>query len=468
MRTHTLIGAILVVLGAAGAPAAMAQSPSALAALKGLAPVAALDNSAAGKAALAANLRVTGAIQQGASRQPALLPFADQQQQALRDGFITWGNACELADALGTRLGGAYRALATYRSADDGRTAQFTSVAPSLAALIAYASATTSADAGSGKYFFANGTTDGAAPASREAMAILEAAKGVTDIFGKAYGLPGGGPAADAYGDSRPYQTEHEVLTFKGEDYFGLRSDSVFYLHGPVQDLVKSPSFPSGHTTYGYTESLLLALVVPERYPQMVARAAEYGNSRIVLGAHYAMDVLGGRTVALHDLAQLLANRPGYVGVERDGLTIADFPQALAAARADARKALEAACHAPVASCARDDASRFASPARDEAFTESTQTYGLPAIFPATARRREDVGALAPEAGHLLTAAFPWLTLAQADAILTATEGPGGGFLDDGSAFGVYSRLDLYRASRRALALDPAGAKPRRAPRPRR
>jgi hypothetical protein len=52
---------------------------------------------------------------------------------------------------------------------------------------------------------------------------------------------------------------------------------------------------------------------------------------------------------------------------------------------------------------------------------------------------------------YLLTAAFPNLTLAEADAILTETEGPGGGFLDDGSAFGVYSRLDLYRAAEKAL-----------------
>ena len=37
--------------------------------------------------------------------------------------------------------------------------------------------------------------------------------------------------------------------------------------------------------------------------------------------------------------------------------------------------------------------------------------------------------------------------------ILTETEGPGGGFLDDGSAFGVYSRLNLYAASMRAIRL---------------
>ena len=37
-----------------------------------------------------------------------------------------------------------------------------------------------------------------------------------------------------------------------------------------------------------------------------------------------------------------------------------------------------------------------------------------------------------------------------ADQILTDTEGPGGGFLDDGSGFGLYSRLNLYAAAARA------------------
>ena len=45
----------------------------------------------------------------------------------------------------------------------------------------------------------------------------------------------------------------------------------------------------------------------------------------------------------------------------------------------------------------------------------------------------EDVGIVAPEAGYLLTIAYPSLTLQQSDQILTETEGPGGGFLDDGS-----------------------------------
>ena len=140
-----------------------------------------------GTAALAANFTVTGGIQTGAISQPTLLPFAEQQQQALRDAVITDGNLSQLADGLGTTLGAAYvaRAHAIDRS-------HSTSLSPAVANLIAYADATTSANSSSGKYFFANGTTNGTVPASTEAMAILKEMGGYTDIFGTSYGLPVG------------------------------------------------------------------------------------------------------------------------------------------------------------------------------------------------------------------------------------------------------------------------------------
>ena len=69
------------------------------------------------------------------------------------------------------------------------------------------------------------------------------------------------------------------------------------------------------------------------------------------------------------------------------------------------------------------------------------------------------MNAIAPEAGYLLTVAYPQLTMQQANAILTATEGPGGGFLDNGSAFGLYSRLNLYAASLEAARQSKAAAK---------
>jgi hypothetical protein len=423
--------------------------PADLAVLKGLAPVTTLASTYAGAAALGANYTVTGSIATGAIRQPTLLPFPEQQQQALRDVFITQANLAELADGLGTTLGAAYLARAHYMDRS-----HCTDLSQPIADVIAYANATSGVHSNAGKYFFANATTDGTTPVSPEAMAILKDISGQTDMFGKNYNLPAGSPGADAYGNSRPFQTEPNTTLIVGLDYFNVPADNTVYNRGPIMNLINSPSYPSGHTTYGYTGSLLLAILVPERYQQMVARGAEYGNDRILIGAHYAMDVLGGRTLAAYDLAHLLANDPAYLNRTFPATpSIKNFQSAIKTARASMTAALEAGCGKSVQQCAREDIGRLSNPAANEAFYDATQTYNLPIVNTATANTVEDVSALAPEAGYLLTTAFPSLTLQQADQILTETEGPGGGFLDDGSSFGVYSRLNLYAAAGKAAAV---------------
>ncbi|HMN09503.1 MAG TPA: phosphatase PAP2 family protein [Gemmatimonadaceae bacterium] len=444
MSGRTLVGSLL--LASLYVLPARAQTAADMAVLKGLAPVATLAKTNAGRAALGANYTVTGGIQTGEWKQPTLLPFAEQQQQALKDVFITDKNLAQLADGLGTTLGAAYLARAHYVDRD-----HFTSVSPAVAGVIAYAIAAARANSNAGKYFFANLTTDGKAPVSPDAKAILDTTGGSPDMFGHAYGFPAGSTGAGAFGNARPFQTEPTFVRIVGRDYFGTPADNTVYNRGPMMNLINSPSFPSGHTTYGYMGSLLLALVVPERYQEMIARGAEYGNDRIVVGAHYAMDVLGGRTLALYAMAHVLANDPSYLAqTYRGAPSMKDFRSAVITARADVRKVLEVACGKAVAECAREDIGRLSDPAANEAFYASTQTYGLPVVYPERAHAMVDVGAVAPEAGYLLTVAFPSLTLEQANGILTKTLGPGGGFLDDGSAFGVYSRLNLYAASRYA------------------
>jgi hypothetical protein len=127
----------------------------------------------------------------------------------------------------------------------------------------------------------------------------------------------------------------------------------------------------------------------------------------------------------------------------------------LLGARSEAAKILEEDCGVRIPECADRDTGRFADPITNMLLVETTQAYELPIVFPENADRLEDVGKLAPEARYLLTTAFPYLTLEQADNILTVTEGPGVGFLDNGSAFGVYSRLNLYRPPRRPLRWRP-------------
>ena len=148
---------------------AEAQSVTDMAVLKGLAPVTVLSNTPEGRAVLAANYTVTGGIQTGEIRQSTLLPFAEQQQQALRDAFITDKNLADLADGLGTTLGSAYLARAHYIDRTN-----LTKLSQEITDVLAYANATTAANSNSGKYFFANGTTDGKTPVSADAIAILK------------------------------------------------------------------------------------------------------------------------------------------------------------------------------------------------------------------------------------------------------------------------------------------------------
>jgi hypothetical protein len=443
MRYRLSIG--IVVLCALICTHAQAQTAADATALKGLAPVSVLLNTDAGKAALNANYEGTGGIQTGKIEQPTLLPFPEQQQQALQDAFITGSNLAQLADGLGTTLGSAY--VARFHYIDEKQT---TKLPQSVADLIRYATTVTGADANEGKYFFANATTDGKTPVSPALIAVLKDDGGVEDVFGKAYGLAAGSAGADAYGNSRPFQTEKDVARFAGKDYLNRSSDNFVYNHGPLMNLINSPSYPSGHTTYGYTGTVLLAVLVPERYAQMITRGAEYGNDRILMSSHYIMDVMGGRTLALYDMAHLLANDPAYMGLfARNAPPIKDFRSAVKSARSELIRVLESGCGNTVEVCAKEDNGRFNNSEGDEAFYDATQTYNLPVVYAKNANTQEDVGKLAPEAGYLLTVAFPSLTLEQADKILTDTEGPGGGFLDDGSAFGVYSRLNLYAAARR-------------------
>ncbi|MFD1956811.1 S-layer homology domain-containing protein [Paenibacillus thailandensis] len=66
--------------------------------------------------------------------------------------------------------------------------------------------------------------------------------------------------------------------------------------------------FPSGHTNASYLASLALAYAVPERFQELLTRASEMGNSRIVAGMHSPLDVMGGRVMATALAAATLAD----------------------------------------------------------------------------------------------------------------------------------------------------------------
>ncbi len=60
----------------------------------------------------------------------------------------------------------------------------------------------------------------------------------------------------------------------------------------------KSASYPSGHTTRGWTIALILSELLPERSQDILEAGYRYGTSRVIVGYHYQSDVQEARAAA--------------------------------------------------------------------------------------------------------------------------------------------------------------------------
>jgi acid phosphatase (class A) len=56
-------------------------------------------------------------------------------------------------------------------------------------------------------------------------------------------------------------------------------------------------SYPSGHASYAWAAVLVLEEIAPERAQPLLARVADYGESRLVCGVHFPADIEAGRTL---------------------------------------------------------------------------------------------------------------------------------------------------------------------------
>lgn len=109
---------------------------------------------------------------------------------------------------------------------------------------------------------------------------------------------------ADAVGNATKTAKEH---------YMRMRP-FVFFNTGTCtpdweEDLKKSGSYPSGHTTFGWAAALILAEIRPERQELLLKRGYEYGQSRVICGAHWQSDVDAGRMTGSADVARLHADK---------------------------------------------------------------------------------------------------------------------------------------------------------------
>ena len=70
-------------------------------------------------------------------------------------------------------------------------------------------------------------------------------------------------------------------------------------------------SYPSGHTSMAFSMGETLARLVPEKADALLARAARYGQSRIVCEQHFRSDVSAGQMLGLL-IAERLMAKPAF------------------------------------------------------------------------------------------------------------------------------------------------------------
>lgn len=73
----------------------------------------------------------------------------------------------------------------------------------------------------------------------------------------------------------------------------------------PEEHPLHGASYPSGHSTHGWTVAMILARVAPDRTEALMKRAEEYEESRLICGMHFPTDVEAGEVVATAVVSRL-------------------------------------------------------------------------------------------------------------------------------------------------------------------
>lgn len=199
--------------------------------------------------------------------------------------------------------------------------------------------------------------------------------------------------------------------------------------------------FPSGHTAEAWRNTLAMAYLVPQRYQELVARAMEMGENRILAGMHSPLDVMGGRVQATAVVAYSLASASYYTPtVKAAAVSQAQNYLISQASVADA-VALNAYAHtAKTSDTAAIDYDRFADTAAWRKTYLQRLTYGLgstgAAGQPASVPKAAEV---------LLETRLPYLSAEQRRVVLKTTALDSGDPLgNDGEGWG---RLNLFAAA---------------------
>lgn len=205
--------------------------------------------------------------------------------------------------------------------------------------------------------------------------------------------------------------------------------------------------FPSGHTAEGWRDALLMAYMVPQRYQELITRAMELGQNRILSGMHSPLDVMGGRILATANIAYDLNNTSTVNGYYTAAVKKAAYDQAqsylLAQTGSSDFNALNTYAHTQKTSnTAADNYDRFADRTANKSAFTTRLTYGFGIVNTSTALKAATV----PKGAEvLLETRLPYLTADQRRVVLKTTEiSAGYPLANDDEGWG---RLNLFAAA---------------------
>jgi acid phosphatase (class A) len=76
----------------------------------------------------------------------------------------------------------------------------------------------------------------------------------------------------------------------------------------PVKPGPAATSYPSGHTTLGFSMGVVLASLMPEKSQIILARASEFAEHRLVCGMHFRSDIVAGQEFGTVVAVRLMQN----------------------------------------------------------------------------------------------------------------------------------------------------------------
>ncbi|XBH21061.1 phosphatase PAP2 family protein [Jonesiaceae bacterium BS-20] len=222
----------------------------------------------------------------------------------------------------------------------------------------------------------------------------------------------------------RPYVAHPDAI-----DYFDREG-------GDAHDS-RGGAYPSGHTSEAYWQGVIMATLLPELSNGILARVSEAGNNRIVMGAHYPTDVIGGRMSG----TSLAANR----------WADEEFHVLFDGAREELVGYLESECGDTLEACIEADTPFMTDDEANKVYLDR-MTYGFKQIGEA------GQPLVVPEkAGSLLLTSHPDLTDEQRLQVLELTAIDSGYPLDKQGEGGGWQRLNLMAAMDADVEIDGSG-----------